>query len=79
MLASARTSWSDDIFNVNYTGSLQVTMTDCCTKAILVSLDDNGSKRITGWTLLATTDQVMTGPNLNASTYYPFWTGIGIS
>jgi len=76
--APESTSWSNNVYSVTYTGTLSITITDCCYEGDFYSLwmtsDPTG---LTGWTLVATTDQVATGPELAAPTYNPFWTGTG--
>ena len=71
-------SWSDTIFSVTYTGTLAVTITDCCYEGDYYSLwSTTASSGLTGWTLVGTTDQVFTGPQLVAPTYDAYWTGTG--
>jgi len=73
-------SWSATIFSVTYTGTLAVTITDCCYEGDYYSLyQTTDTTGLTGWTLVGTTDQVFTGPELVAPTYDPYWTGTGVS
>jgi len=71
-------SWSATIFSITYTGTVSITITDCCYEGDYYSLwmttDPSG---LTGWTPVGTTDQVFTGPELVAPTYDPYWTGTG--
>ena len=71
-------SWSNDIFSVTGTGSITVTVTDCCYVADYYSLwmttDPSG---LTGWTLVGTTPSVETDSNLAAPTYNSQWDGGG--
>ena len=76
--APASNSWGSTIFSVTYTGTVAITITDCCYEgdyyALYSTTDPTG---LTGWTLVGTTDQVDTGSELAAPTYDPFWTGTG--
>jgi len=75
---SASTSWSGTVFSVTYTGTLSITITDCCYEGDYYSLwQTSDPTGLTGWTLVATTDQVDTGSELVAPTFDPFWTGTG--
>ena len=76
--SGASTSWGYTVFSVTYTGTVAITITDCCYEGDFYQLwsttDPTG---LTGWTLVATTDQVNTGSELAAPTYDPSWTGTG--
>lgn len=76
--APASTSWGYTIFSVTYTGTVVITIADCCYEgdyyALYSTTDTTG---LTGWTLVGTTDQVMTGSELAAPTYDSYWTGTG--
>ena len=76
--SSAASSWGATIFSVTYTGTVVITITDCCYEGDYYSLwmttDPAG---LTGWTLVGTTDQVNTGSELAAPTYDSYWTGTG--
>ena len=72
------TSWGATIFSVTYTGTVAITITDCCYEGDYYQLwSTTDSTGLTGWTLIATTDQVDTGSELAASTFDSYWTGTG--
>jgi hypothetical protein len=76
--STASTSWGETIFSVTNTGTTAITITDCCYEGDFYSLwSTTDTTGLTGWTLVGTTDQVYTGPELVAPTYDPFWTGTG--
>ena len=74
------TSWGSTIYSVTNTGTTTITITDCCYEgdyyALYMTTDPAG---LTGWTLVGTTVQVNTGPELVAPTFDPTWTGTGVS
>jgi hypothetical protein len=76
--SSASTSWSALIFELDFNGTLSVTIGDTDFVGDFYSLwgtsDPTG---LTGWTLYGTTQEVLTDSNLIAKHYDSFWTGTG--
>jgi parallel beta-helix repeat protein len=77
--SSASTSWGDRIYAVaGFSGTLAITIYDCCYEGDYYSLwQTTDLSGLSGWTKLGTTQQVLTGPELNASSFNPYWTGTG--
>ena len=72
------TSWGGIFKVANYSGTLNVTISDCCFEGDFYSLwQTNDSAGLSGWTRVGTTQQVRTGVELWAPGFDPAWTGNG--